>query len=233
MDFYMKGKFISTLIFVLQSSGTYRYQFKSITKGLGMILGLKRATGAILIVGLATSSLSGCTTVGGASYASQTAMDRAIGQCVASVVIAAGLGALAGAAIDGGRGAGRGAIVGGVVGVGACAVLMQVAAAEDRTRVRNAERDAIAANSTQTTRFSNNSGRNVAVTTSVSSAPIPTPRKAAAASSTPAKAATETKPQFTACRYSQQTVSVEGQSASGGKQLWCRLDTGDWKPIAS
>jgi hypothetical protein len=199
-----------------------------------MILSFKRATGAVLVVALATSSLSGCTTVGGASFASQTATDRAIGQCVASVVISAGLGALAGAAINGGRGAGTGAIVGGAVGVGACAVLMQVAAAEDRARVREAEQEAIAANSTQTKRFSNNSGRNVAVTTSVSSAPIPTPKKkAATAGATPAKAAADEKPQFTACRYSQQTVSVDGQSANGGKQLWCRLDTGDWKPIAS
>lgn len=198
-----------------------------------MILGFKRATGAVLVVGLATSSLSGCTTVGGASYASQTATDRAIGQCVASVVISAGLGALAGAAINGGRGAGQGAIIGGAVGVGACAVLMQVAAAEDRARVRDAEREAIAANATQTKRFSNNTGKSVAVTTNVTSAPIPGPKKTASASSKPAKAEAEAKPQFTACRYSQQTVSVDGQSANGGKQLWCRLDTGDWKPIAN
>ncbi|WP_104840512.1 hypothetical protein [Sinorhizobium fredii] len=110
---------------------------------------------------------------------------------------------------------------------------MQVAAAEDRARIRNAEQDAIAANSSRTTRFSNQSGKNVAVTTSVSSAPIPTSRKIADLSGTPAKVASDSKSQFTACRYSQQTVSVDGQSAGGGRQLWCRLDTGDWKPIAS
>ncbi len=199
-----------------------------------MILSFKRATGAVLSAALMTTSLSGCTTTG-AGFASQTAMDRAIGQCVASVVISAGIGALAGAAIDGSSGAGRGALIGGAAGIGACAVLMQVAAAEDRARVRDAERAAVAANSSQTTRFSNDSGRNVAVTTNISNAPIPTPRKAASSSTTakvvPAKAA-DAKPQFTACRYSQQTVSVDGQSASGGRQLWCRLDTGDWKPIA-
>jgi hypothetical protein len=201
-----------------------------------MILRFKRATGAVLSVALVTTSLSGCTTTG-AGFASQTAMDRAIGQCVASVVISAGIGALAGAAIDGSSGAGRGALIGGAAGIGACAVLMQVAAAEDRARVRDAERAAVAANASQTTRFSNDSGRNVAVTTNISNAPIPTPRKAAssstAAKAAPAKAAADAKPQFTACRYSQQTVSVDGQSASGGRQLWCRLDTGDWKPIAS
>ncbi len=194
----------------------------------------RRTTSAVVAFALTALSLSGCTTVpGGASYASRTAMDRAIGQCVASVVLSAGIGALAGAAINGGRGAGQGAIIGGVAGAGACAVLMQVAAAEDRARVREAELDAIAANSTRTTRFSNNSGKNVAVTTSVSNAPIPTPRATAASGGTSTKTADSSKSQFTACRYSQQTVNVAGQTASGGKQLWCRLDTGDWKPIAS
>ncbi len=202
--------------------------------GAGMSNNFKRIIGAALIFPIFASALSGCTTVaGGASYASQTATDKAIGQCVASVVISAGIGALVGAAIDGGNGAGRGAIIGGVAGVGACAVLIQVAAAEDRARVRTAERDAIAQNASGTTRFSNKSGKDVAVTTSVSNAPIPAPRKTTTSSATPAKVAVETKPQFTACRYAQQTVSVEGQSAGGGRQLWCRLDTGDWKPIAS
>lgn len=160
-------------------------------------------------------------------FATRTAMDRAIGECVASVVISAGIGALAGAALNGRGGAGRGAIIGGVAGVGACAVLMQVAAAEDRARVREAELAAIKSNSSRTTSFANKSGKKVAVTTSVATAPVPKSRPTASGTTT-AKA----KPEFTACRYSQQTVSVEGQSASSQKQLWCRLNTGDWKPIS-
>jgi hypothetical protein len=185
----------------------------------------KRAIGAIMI---SATALSGCTTTGGGmGFATQTAMDRAIGQCVASVVISAGFGALAGAAIDGRSGAGRGAVIGGLAGVGACAVLVQVAAAEDRVRVREAERAAIAENASRTTNFSNQSGKRVAVKTSVTNAPVPKSRPASTTEIAKAE------PKFTACRYSQQTVSVEGQSASGGKQLWCRLDTGDWKPISN
>ncbi|WHA43994.1 hypothetical protein [Agrobacterium larrymoorei] len=159
-------------------------------------------------------------------------MDRAIGQCVASVVISAGIGALAGAAIGGGRSAGRGALVGGAVGVGACAVLMQIAAAEDRARIRQEEENAVAANASRTSSFSSKNGKHVAVTTKVTNAPVPTPRATGTTSSTEKKEAAA-KPQFTACRYAEQTVNVEGQAADGGRQLWCRLDTGDWKPIAS
>ncbi|ARQ13511.1 hypothetical protein NXC12_PD00422 (plasmid) [Rhizobium etli] len=195
-----------------------------------MIISKTRAT---LVVPLVVSiGLQGCTTVGGASYASTTAMDRAIGKCLASTVISAGLGALAGAAIDGGRGAGRGALIGTAVGVGACAVLLQIAAEEDRTRVREAELAAIESNTSSTRAFVSRSGKSIAVSTRVASAPVPTVKPDATAK--PSKGASgETKPQFTACRYSEQTVSVDGQSAGSGKQLWCRLDTGDWKPIKS
>lgn len=188
-----------------------------------------RAKNSVASMVIIATTLSGCTTTGGgAGFATRTAMDQAIGQCVASVVISAGIGALAGASIDGNRGAGRGAIIGGVAGVGTCAVLMQVAAAEDRTRVREAERNAVAANSSRTTSFSNKSGKRVAVRTSVSVAPVPK-AKPSGSSAAGAKA----DPKFTACRYSKQTVSVDGQSASGGKQLWCRLDTGDWKAMSN
>lgn len=188
--------------------------------------GAKNAVASVVVM---ATILSGCTTTGGgAGFATQTAMDRAIGQCVAGVIISAGIGALAGAAIDGNRGAGRGAIIGGVAGVGACAVLMQVAAAEDRARVREAERNAVAANSSRTTSFSNKSGKTVAVRTNVSNAPVPQAKPSGSPT-----AVAKAEPKFTACRYSEQTVSVDGQSASGGKQLWCRLDTGDWKAISN
>ncbi|MBB4953896.1 hypothetical protein H4S14_001956 [Agrobacterium vitis] len=187
------------------------------------------AKSAVALVVIMATTLSGCvTTGGGAGFATQTAMDKAIGQCVASVVISAGIGALAGAALGGNKGAGRGAVIGGVAGVGACAVLMQVAAAEDRARVRDAERNAVAANSSSTTSFSNKSGKTVVVRTSVSNAPVPKAKPGVSST-----AVANAEPKFTACRYSEPTVNVDGQSASGGKQLWCRLNTGDWKAVSN
>jgi hypothetical protein len=147
-------------------------------------------------------------------------MDRAIGECAASVAAGAVLGAVIGGIAGGNRGAGRGALIGGAVGVGRCAVLMQMAAAEDRQRLRAAERAAIAANASQTTSIRTKSGKSASIRTQVTPASAPVPASASKA------------PAYTTCRYAEQSVTVDGQTASGGRQLWCRADTGDWTAVA-
>lgn len=170
-----------------------------------------------------TAAVAGCTTAGGGmSPARSTAMDRAIGECVASVAVGAAMGAIIGGVAGGRNAAGRGALIGGAVGVGRCAILVQVAAAEDRARIRQAELAAVQTNASQTRTITTKSGKKASVRTQVVPAPVPRPNPSSTA---------KTEPKYTNCRFAEQTVSMEGQSASAGKQLWCRAETGDWQAI--
>lgn len=180
---------------------------------------------AFSVLAAAVPVLSGCATSGGGSQvARSTAMDRAIGGCVASVAVGVTLGALVGGVAGGRNAAGRGALIGGAIGVGRCAILMEVAAAEDRARIREAELAAIRSNASQTRAITTRSGKRATVRTQVAPASVPTPRPAPGGATAP-------KPTYTNCRYAEQTVTVAGQSASAGRQLWCRADTGDWQAI--
>lgn len=185
----------------------------------GLLLRPSKAKCALLAVLLA---VQGCSTTGsGPGRVEETATQRAIRNCIGSVVISAGIGALAGAVAGGGNRIARGAVIGAAAGVGVCAVLMEVAAAEDRARIREAEQAAIAANATQTRSIRTRSGKPASVTTRVTTAPIP-----------PSRPSQETADaSFTACRYAEQTISVSAQSASAGRQLWCRTTAGDWQPV--
>lgn len=181
---------------------------------------------------VASIALQGCATTSGApGVAGSTATEQAIGQCAASLIISAGVGALIGAAIGGSNSAGTGALVGAAVGAGACAVLLQVADEEDKRQIREAERAAVLANASRSKTIRTKSGKTAEVTTKVTAAPIP--RAPPADGGTTTVASSEPPAAFTNCRYSEQTISVDGQSAGSGKQLWCRLDTGDWQPIKS
>lgn len=151
-------------------------------------------------------------------------MDRAISQCAAGVVVGVALGALIGGAAGGKNAAARGALVGGAVGVGRCAILVQVAAAEDRARIRQAELAAVQSNASQTRTIKTKAGKTASVRTQIAQAPIPAPRPSS-------NSAAKSEPKYTNCRFAEQTVIVEGQSASAGKQLWCRAETGDWQAI--
>jgi hypothetical protein len=151
-------------------------------------------------------------------------MDRAIGECVARVAVGAAVGALIGGVAGGKNSAGRGALVGGAVGVGRCAILMQVAAAEDRARIREAELAAVQSNASQTRTIKTKAGKTASVRTQIAQAPIPASRPPSASASKPATT-------YTNCRFAEQTVTVEDQSASAGRQLWCRAETGDWQAI--
>lgn len=185
---------------------------------------MRNLVGMLCVVAM----LSGCTATGGAGYgvSQQTATQRAIAQCVAVVGVGAIAGALIGSA-SGRRSAGSGAFIGAGVGAGACAVLLQLAAREDQERIRELERQAIAANSARSTTFQTRSGARARVRTVVREAPVPTPAPAREASSQPSSVT------FTACRYSETTADVNGQSAQGGRQLWCRTNVGDWQPVAA
>lgn len=174
-------------------------------------------------VGLcAMSLLSGCLAPVGAPGTprpvAQTAVQKAIGKCVLTV----GGGAILGALIGGGR---DGAVAGAVVGGAACAVFLQVASKEDQARLAAAEKAALKANRSTTRSFETSSGKKAVVKTKVQAAP--TPKAPAKTASVVTKA-----PKFTACRYATQTITVDGQSSAAPKQLWCRVDTGDWQAVS-
>ena len=151
----------------------------------------------------------------------ETAVHRAIAQCFVSVGIGAVGGAILGAAL--GRNGGGGALVGAAVGAGACAVLLKVAADQDQAQINQFGRQAVSSNTTTSQSFTTTKGEAAVVTTVVSPATPPQAPPTQVAS-----AATK----FTDCRYAAQAVQVGGQTASVDKQLWCRLDTGDWKEIS-
>jgi hypothetical protein len=162
-----------------------------------------------------TVFLSGCATTSGAG-GMQTATDRAIRNCMFSVAGGAILGAVIGNNTGSGS-AGRGAAAGALAGAGACAVFLAVANERDRARMRELEFAALNANQNSRGSFTNTRGEQVNVSTMVEEAPV---------------RASAQGPDYTACRYSSQTIEVSGAgSAAPGQQLWCRLDTGDWEPV--
>lgn len=185
---------------------------------------MRRLVGLLSVVAM----LSSCAATGGAGsgISQQTATQRAIAQCIAVV----GVGAVAGAIIgnsSGRRSAGSGALIGAGIGAGACAVLLQLAAREDQERIRELERQAVAANRPRSTSFQTKSGARANVRTVVRTAPTPRPSPRRDASSQSSSVV------FTDCRFSETTAEVNGQSAQGGRQLWCRTDVGDWQPVAA
>ena len=185
----------------------------------------KRRLGRLAAVFAMTGILAGCVQpVGNTTHprpaAQQTAMQKAIGRCVFSV----GAGAVLGALIDDGDGALKGA----ALGLGACGILIQVAAAEDRARIAAAEREALQANAARTTSFATTDGKKATVRTEVQAAPVPRP---AVTPTRPTKVAEVEEPTFTACRYATQTISVEGEATTAPRQLWCRVPAGDWQPV--
>jgi hypothetical protein len=159
--------------------------------------------------------------IAGAGQPEETAVHRAIGQCIVSVGIGAIGGAILAAAL--GHNAGGGAAIGTAAAVGACAVLMQVAAQEDQMRIAQLGQQAVASNTSGSQSFTTTKGQTAVVTTVVT--PASPPQKA------PGQMAAATA-KFTDCRYASQAVQVGGQSASVDKQLWCRLQTGDWKEVS-
>lgn len=186
--------------------------------------------------------LSGCAdTTGGTSRpgaTQQTATERAIGKCV----VAIGGGALLGALIGDSK---KDALIGAGVGATACAVMLQVASREDKARLAAAEQAALRANRAATQSFTTTGGKQATVRTNVQTTSVPnslrassrpapiqsSAKPAAKPDAAPVQASAE--PNYTTCRYTSQTISIEGQSSATPQQLWCRVDTGDWQAVSA
>lgn len=160
--------------------------------------------------------LQGCASTG--SGGTSSAMDRAVQKCTFSVVGGAILGAIIGSQL-GHNNAGGGALAGGALGAGACAVFVKLANDEDRARISELEHQAVVDNRSGNDSFIAKDGAQVEMQTRVRDVPV---------SST----SSDTGVKYTACRYSEKTLTVQGQSADVEPQLWCRLETGDWTPVA-
>src|SRR3569623_146190 len=104
-----------------------------------MVAGLH--TRAIAIIVAAALTLSGCAT--GNPGEQKTALDRSVGDCVASVAVGALVGALLGAAAGGRRGVGTGAAIGAGAGTDACAEIVAMNNKQDRERIQQARMAAL------------------------------------------------------------------------------------------
>jgi hypothetical protein len=196
----------------------------------------------------AALALAGCATTGG----QQTAVQRAMGQCVATV----GIGALAGAVIGNNTGSGnaqRGATVGALAGAGVCGFLLYRASEADKARIRQLEIAAL--NQPEPGVYgeeftAENGTDKIFVETVVADVPeeeLPDDiviAKAAADTMDPvdavdatltaegdgstSTAATAEAPVYNKCRYSTQNISSDGRTMKGNKVLVCRTQLGDW-----
>ena len=167
----------------------------------------------VAAIAIVSFLLQGCVSP---SNGPSTAMDSAIQNCTLSIVGGAALGLLLGSQSGN---AGRGAAIGGAIGSAACAVFVKIANDKDRARIAALERQAISSNRDSSDTFQAQDGSQVTVHTHVRDTEVP-------------DAPDSSQPQYTACRYSQQKIDLQGQSANVEPQLWCRLETGDWKPVA-
>jgi hypothetical protein len=193
----------------------------------------------------AALALTGCATAGG----QQTAVQRAMGQCVATV----GLGAIAGAVIGNNTGSGnaqQGATIGALAGAGVCGFLLYRASEADKARIRQLEIAAL--NQPEPgvygEQFTAENGTDqifvetvvsdvpeeelpdhVVIASAESDAMFPADGTDAAEGESVADAAvTAEGPTYNKCRYSTQSISTGGRTMKGGKVLTCRTQLGDW-----
>jgi hypothetical protein len=94
----------------------------------------------------------------------KTEVDRTIGKCVAAVAV----GALAGALLGGRRNAGGGAAIGAGLGAGVCAIMMSVANAHDRERLRQLQLQSLNSGQPQTDRWQTTDGHDASATVTAS-----------------------------------------------------------------
>lgn len=184
---------------------------------------------------ISTTILQACsTTSGGAGgVGKNTAVNKAIGNCVAGIAVSAVSGAVIGAVLGGGsRSVQQGAITGAAIGVGRCAILLELAAAEDKQKLQQAQLAALQTNETTTQSFQTQSGRVAKVTTKVTPAPPPKPKskpkpKQIASTSTPVETisnpasttnTTEIAESVTPLPVESKPVIVNGQAQTETKQ---------------
>ena len=134
----------------------------------------KRRPMAVFLI--LSMTVGGCAGAGGDNQP-RTALDRSVGQCMASVAVGALLGALIGSAS---RNAGRGAAIGAGAGAVACAVIVAANNAEDRERIRQSRLAALQSGKDDTAQYTGKDGNSRIIRTSVQS--IPTPASAPAGS---------------------------------------------------
>lgn len=193
----------------------------------------------------AAIALSGCASLP-IGREPRTAVERAMQNCLGTVVGGAVVGALFGAALGGGNNVAKGAIIGGAAGTVACAALVAMANEEDKARIAEIERVSAAEGKGRIDTYAR-AGVTRKVETRVyeykTSASLGGPPPAS--SNKPAKKSE--KPVTTGsvgggapastervCRYVETSVEVSGQgTATADKQLYCRTAAGDWEPAAA
>lgn len=170
-------------------------------------------TRAGLVVTTAVAlALAGCQTTGGSGGAGGggSALDSAVGRCVAAVAGGAIVGALIGAAAGGGNRVGYGALGGAAVGGLACAVLTALDN-QDKARIRQAQIEAVSLNQSRALSYAGSDGRQ---------------REIVVRPGAPATANGQT-----ACRMTDGEIAVAGAGATQlPPQRVCRTPDGEWLP---
>lgn len=128
------------------------------------------AASSIFLHGCVTTSNTAST---GSEPPVRTAFDRAIGKCAAAFLIGSLGGAALGGLFGGRKAIATGAIAGTALAAGQCAILVNLAAKEDKKKIRDAELAALQANSNNSRKFTTKSGKTATVNTTVSAAPLP------------------------------------------------------------
>jgi hypothetical protein len=116
-------------------------------------------TSAVYAQAANTSSSFAATGIDG-----RTEVDRTIGKCIAAVAV----GALAGALLGGRRNAGGGAVIGAGIGAGVCAMMMSVANAHDRQRLRQLQLESLNSGQPQTDQWQTTDGHDASATVTAS-----------------------------------------------------------------
>jgi len=205
---------------------------------------MKRAVALALIAALAGSCATGPRDSEGHP---RTALDRSIGQCVATMAISTIAGALLGAAINRRNGAATGAAIGAGAGAVQCAIIIALNNEQDRERIRQAEQAALVAGRSSTTTYLGSDGKQSTIQTRIAAAPLPaslvgvTTGLTARASASPGLSAPAAPSMSTAggetivgpCRRVQQTITVADQgTASLPEEYSCRTAQGDYTTIS-
>lgn len=183
-----------------------------------MVAGLH--TRAIAIIVAVALTLGGCAT--GNPGEPKTALDRSVGDCVASVAVGALVGALLGAAAGGRRSVGTGAAIGAGAGTVACAVIVAMNNKQDRERIQQARLAALKSGHDETQQYVGSDGTGRVIHTSVQPASLPASKPAAIAGNE------VTGP----CRRAQTQITVAGKgTAQLDPELVCQTAAGDWVAI--
>src|SRR3569832_130116 len=156
----------------------------------------------------------------------RTALDRSIGQCIATMAISTIAGALLGAAINRRNGAATGAAIGAGAGAVQCAIIIALNNEQDRQRIRDAEQAAYNSGRSTTTQFVGQDGTPRSIHTSVAAAPMP------AQLLTPAGAGGGTSDDNSAivgpCRSAQTQIVAAQGTVNLEPEIVCRTTQGDW-----